>query len=46
MWAFVTSFCTISYFNLSGINGLSWVGMAEMPPLKKVSTSTDYFYNH
>ena len=31
MWAFVTSFCTISYFNLSGINGLSWVGMAEMP---------------
>ena len=31
MWAFVTSFCTISYFNLSGINDLSWVGMAEMP---------------
>ena len=31
MWAFVTSFCTIRYFNLSGIDDLSWVGMAEMP---------------
>lgn len=28
MWAFVTSFCTIRYFNLSGINDLSQ-GMAD-----------------
>ena len=42
---FWTSFCTIRYFNLSGINDLSRVGMAEMPIHLRLRCTSWFFFS-